>query len=528
MIENILKFAKSIRLTCADCIYFQTQRCPNRHIIIHSDNPNNCADGLLTSIIGTDVIIRQAETTIVKPVRFISSAKTKNDLWNNFELSDQETEALIIHIKLLASKNQEKHEDSKPAKQEPAINPEQQEKATALLKEPLIIPKFLEHQNRFLIMDTTVRKLILLTCTSAYGDYPLNLSLQQQFSSGKSTTTTRTAMYFPEAWFLGALSPKALIHMKGDYDEEREGYIIDLQRKIIIFLDEPAFETLQTLKPLLSHDQFETEYRYVDKQSGETVKAILRGFPSVIFCAPKSKYTLEYCSRWLTASPETSTEKIAKVIAAKGAKASQPTQPDPELETWQTAFKLLSKEAPLKVVIPYANELARSFRAKKPIDMRFFDLFLALIKATTILHAFQREKTENGNLKATLQDYEEAYAVFHEIEKSTTLGLGQNILDFYNNIVLPLWKERQEMTAEMRIITYEDLLYYYQEATEEPISRTTLRETFLKPLEQKGLIDFENDPTDKRKKNIIVKNAIPEASLINDEEFKRNIAETAG
>jgi hypothetical protein len=485
-----------------------------------------CLDCLTVQLFKNDVLIKQAETSIMKPLRFLTSNKTKNDIFEAFDLSEQDVENLIVYIKTRTM--QQETTEEKPTKTEPTINPEQQEKALILLKDPNIFSKFLTHQNRFLIMDLVVRKLILLTCCSAYSTYPLNLSLQQVFSAGKTTTTTQTAKYFPDVWLLGAMSPKSLIHEKGEPTENQDGYIINLEGKIIVFLDEPQLETLAMLKPLLSHDTYETTYKYVDKQSGETVKAILRGFPSVIFCTTKSKYIMEFSSRWLTASPETTPEKIQKVIAAKGAKASQTDQPDPEFETWQTAFKLLSKEVPLKAIIPYANELAQSFRAKKPIDMRFFDLFLALIKATTILHAFQREKTENGILKATIADYEEAYAVFHEIEKSTTLGLGQNILDFFNNIVTPLWKERQELTSDMRIITYEDLLYYYQEATEEPISRTTLRETFLKPLEQKGLIDFENDPQDKRKKDIIVKNAIPEASLINNEEFKKRIAETAG
>jgi hypothetical protein len=535
-LKNILKMAKSLRLTCGDCIRFGTT-CPNRGIILATDNADNCTDGLLVRPFGKDVIIRRAETTVIKPLRFISSDKTKNELFNTFELEDNEIAELILHIKLLSSNSTEKPEEPKPSKTEPPLSPEQKEKTLVLLKQPDILTKFLEHQDRYLIMDETVRKLILLTCCSAYGDYPLNLSLQQVFSAGKTTTTVQTSKYFPDCWLLGAMSPKSLVHEKAEFNEDKDGFIINLEGKVLIFLDEPQLETLAMLKPLLSHDTYETTYKYVDKESGKTTKAILKGFPSVIFCTTKSKYIMEFSSRWLTASPETSSEKIAKVIAAKGAKAAQTQQADPELETWKTAFLLLSKER-YSVIIPYAVELSQSFRAKKPIDMRFFDLFLALIKATTILHAFQREKDQNGNLKATIQDYEEAYKVFHEIEQPTTLGLGQNVLDFYQNIIKPLQTENETVydfndptkpTRTMKTpITYETLMQKYQETTEESISRSTLRDTFLKPLEAKGLIDFEPDPKDKRKKNIIVKNAIPETSLINDKEFKKRIARRAG
>jgi hypothetical protein len=523
-IENILQFAKTIRLTCADCIYFKTQRCPNRNIILHSDNPNNCADGLLTRIVGTDAIIRQAETTIVKPVRFISSKNTKSELWNNFELSDQEIEALVLHIKLLAAKDQEK-EDISP-QQEPEIPQEQKDQALTLLKDPDILTKFLQHQDGYLVSDRNIRKLILFICCSAYGDYPLNLSLQQVFSAGKTTTATQTAKYFPNVWFLGSLSPKALIHQKSDFNEEKDGFIINLQKKILVFLDEPQLETLAMLKPLLSHDQFESEFRFVNKQSGETIKVVLRGFPAVIFCTTKSKYIMEFSSRWFTASPETSTEKIQKVIKAKGEKASQTDQPDPDFQVWRISFQLLSKEAPLKVIIPYANELAQCFRAKKPIDMRFFDLFLALIKATTILHAYQREKDQNGNLNATLEDYTEAYEVFHEIERTTVLGIGANVLEFYENIIKPLWET--EMQGDKNLLSYEMLMWKFEEATEETMSRGTLRDSYLKPLEQKGLIDIEDDPKDKRRKTIALKGTIQETSLINDTEFKKRIAGRVG
>jgi DNA-binding MarR family transcriptional regulator len=60
------------------------------------------------------------------------------------------------------------------------------------------------------------------------------------------------------------------------------------------------------------------------------------------------------------------------------------------------------------------------------------------------------------------------------------------------------------------------------------MSRSTLRDTYLKPLEAKGLIDFEDDLQDKRKKTIAVKGTIQETSLINDLEFKKRIATRAG
>jgi tRNA(Ile)-lysidine synthase TilS/MesJ len=71
-------------------------------------------------------------------------------------------------------------------------------------------------------------------------------------------------------------------------------------------------------------------------------------------------------------------------------------------------------------------------------------------------------------------------------------------LDFYSQIIKPLWEE--EMQGDKNFLTYEMLMWKYEETTEETINRNTIRETYLKPLEQKGLIDFQEDPQDKRKK----------------------------
>jgi len=524
--KNVLAYLKRIDLRCANCLFYKTEKCPFPEAE-PTDRP--CADGLLIQRFGQDVLLKQANVTLLKPNRFLTSSKTKLELMKTFGLDKNEVEEVILQIKLKLSEKQKPKAKSeiKPAeiKTETEEDLELRQHTLKLLKETNLIQKFIQHQNRYLVMDYTVRKLLLLACASAYGDYPLNVGLTQVFSSGKTTTTIQTCKYFPSVWFLGGLSPKALIHEKGEYNEETQSFIVDLRGKILVFLDEPLYETLQMLKPLLSHDRFETEYKYVDKQTGETVKTILKGWPSVIFCSPKSRYTLEYCSRWLTASPQTSTEKIHEVIKAKGQKAQQPEEEDKEFETWQNAFKLLAENGPYKIVVPYGSVLAECFRSKKPIDMRFFDLFLALIKASTILHAFQRERDNQNRLIATLEDFENAYEIFQEIEKPTTLGLGQNVIDFYQNILQPLAKE------DFALVTYDVITQKYEEVYEEPIGRDTLRENYLKPLAQKGLIDFEPHPNDKRKKVITVKGELPQPSLLNYEVFiqkAKNILEKEG
>ena len=60
--------------------------------------------------------------------------------------------------------------------------------------------------------------------------------------------------------------------------------MIDLNGKVLIFMDTPREELFSSLMPLLSHDKYETTYEFVDKTEGITTNTnILRGFPSFIF-----------------------------------------------------------------------------------------------------------------------------------------------------------------------------------------------------------------------------------------------------
>ena len=94
-------------------------------------------------------------------------------------------------------------------------------------------------------------------------------------------------------------------------------------------------------------------------------------------------------------------------------------------------------------------------------------------------------------------------------------GLNERIIELLEKGIKLLNKKDTEDTEDTGI-----LYSYIQDNNESQLN--------IKKAYPSYPSDEENDPTDKRKKNIIVKNAIPEASLINDTEFKRNIAERAG
>jgi len=103
------------------------------------------------------------------------------------------------------------------------------------------------------ILDLTIKadntnKIITFLCfLSAYTDSSqFNLSFNAPSSSGKSYIPTEIARIFPQEDVreIGYCSPTAFFHDKGQYNEENKSYEIDLERKILIFLDQLCWPRL--------------------------------------------------------------------------------------------------------------------------------------------------------------------------------------------------------------------------------------------------------------------------------------------
>ena len=135
---------------------------------------------------------------------------------------------------------------------------------------------------------------------------PINVLFGGEPSIGKSYIAVIALSYFPEedVWFLGRLSPTAIIHdtgyaklvdengqeidlfnapKKSDFESKEEyreairdwrnrlkkaKFVMDMKGKILLFLDAPHHETFQMLLPILSHDRKEIEYKITEKLPG--------------------------------------------------------------------------------------------------------------------------------------------------------------------------------------------------------------------------------------------------------------------
>ncbi|MBD3181425.1 hypothetical protein GF312_03980 [Candidatus Poribacteria bacterium] len=73
-----------------------------------------------------------------------------------------------------------------------------------------------------------------------------NISFNAPSSTDKSYIPLELSTLFPkkDVMKIAYCSPKAFFHDKGEYDTDFEGYIVDLSRKIIIFMDQQNTQLL--------------------------------------------------------------------------------------------------------------------------------------------------------------------------------------------------------------------------------------------------------------------------------------------
>jgi len=416
--------------------------------------------------------------------------------------------------------------------------------------------------------DRAVKLGVFFTGLSSHLKEPINLFLKGESGSGKTYNTTETLRYFPQEniWYLGGMSQKALVHSHGvllnkngeeldlenrpvkpckrdfegegeyeealrkykedlkDYREElRESYnLIDMSHKILVFLEAPEFNTFQMLRPILSHDKEEIEYRFVDKTSKgqlQTMRVVLKGWPATIFLTTSTKYMEELATRSFTATPESTELKILEANVLTNLKACYPWQYSAETEEFKVIQKLIQKledclsENQIDVVIPFKN-LYELFPKDISRDMRDFQHFSQFLKTLTLLHYFQRpymklDKTQY--LIATLEDVERALEVYREIFETTRSGTEKRILDFYHNIVKtrpittvkddkeePVLDKDGKPTLDYNPSWYlSQLTANYNKTAKKKLSEQSIR-VMLDSLDQIGYVDTQNDPLDKR------------------------------
>jgi len=388
--------------------------------------------------------------------------------------------------------------------------------------------KPLSSQDLIDILGLTIKqdennKIVTFLCElSAFTENTqFNISYNAPSSTGKSYIPTEIARLFPEEDIveIGYCSPTAFFHDVGEQDEKRKGCIIvDLSRKILIFLDQPHTQLLERLRPLLSHDKKEISIKITDKnqkQGLRTKNVILRGFPSVIFCTAGLHIDEQEATRFLLLSPEVNHEKIRQGILESIKKEADAESykdwldENPERKLLKERIRAVKLEGIQEIKIASYQKVVERFfsehKVLKPRHQRDIKRLTSLIKSFALINLWWREKS-GTTITANEDDIEQAFKIWDAISVSQELNLPPYIYNLYQEVILKAWNDKNGNRSEEFVeatgllgLSRQELLQKHFEVYGRRLDTNQLRQQILPMLETAGLIVQEADPSDKRK-----------------------------
>lgn len=365
-------------------------------------------------------------------------------------------------------------------------------------------------------------KLSTFLCQlTAYTDNAqFNISYNAPSSTGKSYIPTEISKLFPsdDVMEIGYCSPTAFFHDVGEFNKDKNQYLVDLSNKILIFLDQPHDLLLQHLRPLLSHDKKEIALKITDKSQKaglRTKNVLLRGYPSVIFCTAGLKIDEQEATRFLLLSPEINQDKIQQGISATIRKEADNEgfkswlDEDPNRKLLKERIRAIKLENIKEINIVFPEEIEKRFleqnKALKPRHQRDIKRLLSLIKAFALLNVWWREKN-HSTITANTEDIEEAFKLWDKISISQELNLPPYIYNLYKEIILPAWDDKNKNRSEIIAnetgplgLSRQEILDRHFEIYGRMLGSNQLRQQILPMLETAGLIVQEQDVSDKRK-----------------------------
>lgn len=380
------------------------------------------------------------------------------------------------------------------------------------------------------VLDLTIKhdnenKLVSFLCMlSAYTeDSQLNVSFNAPSSTGKTYIPTQVAQYFPDADVrqFGGASPTAFFHDNASFDKERDCYITDLERKILIFLEQPNPKLQENLRPVLSHDKKEISYKITDKNqkgSNRAKNIIIRGFPATIFCSAGMRLDEQEATRAILLSPETSTEKVKEGVHMATLRNANKTEflakieASPERQQLKDRVLAIKQEHVDDIVVPDPDSIERRFlstvQSAKPRHQRDVSHLLSIIKCITLLNVWFR-RANNGNVVATQSDIDQGFEVWQKINKSQELNLPPYTYEFYKKYIVPIYEDKNanrdpnsKSIDDFIGVSRKEILKRHFDLEGRLPNDDTLRRQILPMLEMQGLITQEKDPYDKRNKLI--------------------------
>lgn len=385
--------------------------------------------------------------------------------------------------------------------------------------------------NSTIKYDFVSKVITFLTMLLAYTEEDqLNVMFNADSSTGKTYICKEVSKYFPEQDVkdYGKTSPKSFYYSPSlqSIDEKTGQTIINLERRILIFSEQPDPQLQENLRPVLSHDGKRSNFSITNKNSGGrnvAMEGYILGYPSTFFCSANMHVNEQELTRCLILSPESTPEKIMAgidVAIAKGAKRSaynalvndneerrmlmerviyvknlNADYIDIDDDEYMKAkfmenLKTLPKEIQEKMLV-------KNSKVVSPELQRAINHFMSLIKAMALVNASSR--MVDGRVIATRRDIDEAIKLWVPLSKSKIYGISPQALDFYTNIILPAYYAKNKETGGNVGVTYEEIRteYYFKKGRYPNMDN--MRDQWIPMLETASMVSIGKSKADKRR-----------------------------
>jgi hypothetical protein len=363
------------------------------------------------------------------------------------------------------------------------------------------------------IKGDDANKLITFFCMlSAYTeDSQFNIILTGPTSAGKTYMASEVSKLFHQDDVMenSGSSPRAFYHMYEDiYEGEEYGdyegkYFVDLERKIIIFQDQPNYELLANMRSISSKDKKEITTFIADKNkkgSNRTKQIIIIGFPSIIYCTADEKLNEQEKSRSFLLSPDMSDNKINESIAHTFKSQALGNSYLDKLYSDEGYGSLMQRVYDIKfenineIIIEDYQLIEERYRSTtKDLQVRNnrdVKRLFSLIKSSALLNFCNRRRTKCGkNIFANEIDIENGFKLWNEVSKTENIGISPYLLGIYEKVIKPILKDTG--------ITRKEVRSRYFDVYKNTLNESRLRQNILPALENAGLLYEEKIADDK-------------------------------
>ena len=388
------------------------------------------------------------------------------------------------------------------------------------------------------IKKDEVNKLITFLCLlSAYTESSqFNISFNAPSSTGKSYIPVEIAKLFPKEDLikLAYASPMSFYHSQGVFDKEKKGIVVDLSRKILIFLDMPHNQLLERLRSLLSHDEKELKSQITDKNQkyGQRTKNVfIKGFPAVIFCSAGLKLDEQEGTRFLLLSPETNQDKIKAAVMARAKKEADSTAYDAWLNNDERRITLKERIEAIKaqqindIKIPdvkssVIDRFLKQRKYLKPRHSRDIGRIISFVKTFTLFNLWDRERDKN-DIIAKQEDIDNAFDIWDSISESQEFNLPPYVFQLFEECIKPAYEEKNKELISGGL-TRREIIDKHFEIYGSYLPDWKLRREILPMLDTAGIIFQEPDQEDKRKMLIYPTVLSPVSSDNSEEQEGKN------